>query len=364
MYSQPIAKWTVTCLSLASFCFACSIAIAQDSDKPKQDQTKIVRAIFDATKKTKTESEYTSFLKQCDDALAIELSKANHDYVVSLKGWALSRRGEKRLELAQQLKKIGNNRAEDSMKNAMADFDQAILSDAKRVRSWKSRGIAHVANEDWDSAIRDFAEVTKLSADDPDGWFNRGEALFHRGNFEYALKDYEVALRLNSDDLQSLTGRGLCQLELGNAKDALIDFDRVISVQPESDAAHINRGDAYQKLQQWDKAKSCYEKAISINETQTACQRSAWLLATCPDETIRNSQAARLMIDRTIELGGKTPATLNTLAAVEAAEGDFKSAQATQREVIKLVNAEEPEDDSDFKVRLMMYEKNEPFIQK
>ncbi|MFK7769781.1 MAG: hypothetical protein AB8B55_21415, partial [Mariniblastus sp.] len=68
---------------------------------PIETQTKLVRAIYDATKKAKTATDYTAFLKQCDEALNAGLSKKNHQYVASLTGWAYNRRAEKRLELVQ-----------------------------------------------------------------------------------------------------------------------------------------------------------------------------------------------------------------------------------------------------------------------
>ena len=367
MLLQRFARYLTILLFVACLSCSCTEGIAQgiaqeDGTKSKQDQTKVVRAIFDSTKTAKTEKDFTAFLKQCDEALLGEMTNANREYVVSLTGWALSRRGEKRLELAKQLKKVENKQFDTVMKSALEDFDKAIMADGSRVRSWKSRGIAHVANENWDEAIRNFAEVTKIKADDSDGWFNRAEALFHRGNFDFALKDYTIALQLNSSDLQSLTGRGLCQMELRKFEKALEDFDKVINFQPETDSAHINRGDALQKLRRWNDAKVCYEKAHALKESGTACQRIAWLLATCPDEKIRNSETARTMVNRAIELNGKSPNNMDTLAATAAAAGDFDSAKTTQQELIGLVNAEESSD-SPYKVRLMLYEKNEPFIQ-
>ena len=365
MFPQRFANdLTIVLFTIFAFCIS-SLGISQEqaSDAaPKLDQTKVVRAIFDATKTTKTEKDYTAFLDQCDEALQGELTKANREYVVSLTGWAFSRRGEKRLELAKQLKKVQNKQFDEVMKSAMDDFDKAILADGSRIRSWKSRGIAHVANENWDEAIRDFAKVTKLKADDPNGWFNRAEALYHRGNFDYALKDYTVALQLNSSDLQALTGRGRCQLELGEFNKALEDFDAVIKLQPQSDHAHINRGDVLQKLLRWTEAKVDYEKALSLKESGTACQRIAWLLATCPQDHVRDVEAAHKMITRAMELNGKSPNNMDTLAATEAAAGNFEAAKTTQKELIELVNSEEELIES-HKVRLMLYEENEPFIQ-
>jgi tetratricopeptide (TPR) repeat protein len=327
-------------------------------------QTKLVRAIFDATKKTRTAKDYTAFLAQCQDALDQGLSTKNRRYVVSLTGWALNRRGEKRFELAQQLKKIENTQYESVIKQVMDDLDQAIIAAPDRHRSWMSRGIAHVFNQDHDKAILDFTKVTKLKADDPNGWFNRAEALYERRNFEHAIKDYDVALRLNSDDAQAMAGRGHALFSLGRYEDALVNFNRVVTQLPANDIALVNRADTFQRLGKWELAEKDYQAAIKIAQTGLACQRLAWLKATCPNESVRDSQAAQQLIDRAITLSGETSMNLDTLAAVKAAVGDFEFATTTQQKVIGLVGAELDIENSQYQARLSLYENSEPYTQK
>ncbi|MFT7633218.1 MAG: tetratricopeptide (TPR) repeat protein [Mariniblastus sp.] len=362
--NHPIKMFTAA--ALCCFVGAFSSAQAQDDAETaspvKIDQTKVVRAIFDATKSAKTVSDFTAFLEQCNTALGDELSQANRDYVVSLTGWGLNRRGEKRYELAKQLKKIGNQRFKETMDQAMADFNQAIVADPTRVRTWMSRGVAHVESERLDNAIRDFTQVTELKTDDASGWFNRAETLYQRGNYRHAIKDYDVVLRLDSDDVQALTGRGLSKLKLTAYDESLVDFERVIELQPKTQTAYINRGDALQGLEQWDAARKDYDKAILLEETGVAFQRAAWLHATCPEDSIRNEELARQRIDRAVELAGETPAVLDALAATEALEGNFDSAKTHQQQAIGLVSGQE-DAGSPYQARLIKYENSEPFLQ-
>lgn len=336
---------------------------AADTSSQENDQKQVVRAIYEATKTAKSTKELTAFLEQCDEALAMELSTANRRYVISLRGWGLNRRGEKKFEMASQLKRIGNDQHESAMKQALEDFDAAIIAAPERYRSWLSRGIAHVSNQNFDRAILDFTEVTKLKADEPNGWFNRAEAFYHRGNFLPAIGDYEVVLRLNSDDAQALTGRGLSSFALQRYDAAVADFDRVISLCPENSAAYLNRGDTYQALCQWNQAESDFEQSIKLKETAAACQRLAWLKATCPDPDVVNHAEARQLVSTAIELGGETVANLDTLAAVEAANGDFESAKSNLSKVIGLVDHQDSDQTGPIKARLMLYENSEPFIQ-
>lgn len=359
--------WIIRFAIVVASCFLAWTLQAQEPATEAKvqpfDQAKVVRAIYEATKTAKTAKQFTAFVTQCNEALAGELSSVNRSYVASLTGWGLNRRGEKNFEMAVQLKRIGNIQHESAMKQAMEDFDAAIIAGPERYRSWMSRGIAHVENEDYKNAILDFTKVTELKTDEPNGWFNRAEAFYHRGNYEPAIHDYDVALRLNSDDAQALTGRGLSAVALEKFEQALADFDQVVQLHSKNDSAYINRGDAYQGLGKWQLANADYDHAIEIKETSAAYQRCAWLKATCPDSPVRDSKLAKKMIDRAIALGGYTAANLDTLAATEAASGDFDSAKTTQQKVIGLVNAEEDIQAGQYQARLILYEKSVPFVQ-
>lgn len=355
--------FSVFCTLAVAFSSLSSVRAQEDSSVEPVDQNKLVRAIYDATKTVKTTKDLTAFLAQCESVLEVELSAENRKYVVSLTGWGLNRRGERHYEMATQLKRIGNLQYQSAMENAMKDFDAAIVAAPERYRSWMSRGIACVANEDYEKALADFTSVIKLKPDVANGWFNRAEVLYQTGKFDYAVEDYNVAIRLNSDDAQAITGRGLALLSLGKFPMALADFESVIKLQPKSAEALVNRGDLYQAMGRWQESADDYRAANQIAESAVACQRLAWVLATCPQAEIRDFDGALTMATKAIALGGDTAINLDTLAACEAAKGDFDAAKATQQKVIGLVGAEEETETQPFQARLMLYEKSEPYLQ-
>lgn len=341
-----------------------SLGVAQEENKAEPlDQNKVVRAIYDATKTVKTTKELTDFLGQCENALKVELSGENRKYVVSLTGWGLNRRGERHYEMAMQLQRIGNQQHQSAMAKALEDFDAAIIAAPERYRSWMSRGIACVANENYEKALADFTSVIKLKPDVASGWFNRAEVLYQFGKFDYAVEDYNVAIRLNSDDAQAITGRGLSLHSLGSLPEALDDFETVIKLQPQSGEALVNRGDLFQEMGRWQESADDYRTANGLKESAVACQRLAWILATCPEKESRDLDVAMTMAQKAVALGGDTAINLDTLAACEAAKGDFDAAMATQQKVIGLVGAEEEVTAKPFQARLMMYEKSEPYLQ-
>jgi tetratricopeptide (TPR) repeat protein len=372
------------------------VKLVEQAELDKEAQKELVNAIYNATKTAKTEVDYSDFLDQCHAALAKQLSAKNREYINSLIGWALNRRGEKRFELAVQLKSIENRQHVQVMERAMKDFDEAVIADPNRYRSWMSRGIAQVENGKYDLAIADFTKVIKLKPDEANGWFNRAEALYQRSDpanfsqattsadrstntpdaastdedlkqqrqgYQQAVSDYDVVLRLNSNDTQALTGRGHAKFALGEYEAALADYEQVIKLVPENATAFVNRGDIHQRLGNWEPARADFETALSIEKTGVACQRAAWFKATCPDQSFRDASQALSLIQQAIELDGDTATNLDTLAAAEAAAGNFDVAKSTQQKVIGLVNVEVSPDAKQYQARLALYEKGEPYTQ-
>jgi tetratricopeptide (TPR) repeat protein len=324
-------------------------------------------AIYEATKTAKSAKDYTQMLDASEKLLAGELSAKHRNYVTSLTGWALNRRGGLRLETAEQLKLVGNAQADQAMAQAMSDFDEAIKADPKRWRSWLSRGIAYFSQQELDLAVEDFNRVIELKPDEFKAWFNRGEANYYRGKLEQAISDFSSVLEIKENDLLALTSRGHAYFALAKFPAAATDYELVNKLLPNNCESQINLGDVYQKLGRWQKAEEAYKRAITIDPTSMALQRFAWLKATCPDATYRDASTAKELIDQAITLGEDSPVLLDTLAAVQAANGDFDVAKQTQQQAIKLVTSLETPGQgttqSDYQTRLAMYEEGVPYQQ-
>lgn len=341
-----------------------------------ETQAKLVREIYDATKSASNAKDYTALVEKCAKVGEFALDRRNRDYVLSIKGWALNRRAESRLEVAQQFKAIGSiEQFQKALDAAMDDFDSSLINAPERHRSWNSRGQANILKQDWQAAIKDFTEATQRKPDFAAAWFNRAEANFAAGQFEAALADYETLLRMSHEDVEAINGRGLCLVKLSKYEQAIKDFDNVIKLLPTRGLARINRGDAHLAAGQWQAASDDYLAAQAIESDEkiadekrksdlVAKQRIAWLLATCPDESIRDPKKSLSIMETMIEAEGETQVRLETLAAAQAANGAFDKARQSQENAIRLVGFEELEGDNPSKVRLLLYEQNRPYLQK
>jgi Zn-dependent protease with chaperone function len=93
-------------------------------------------------------------------------------------------------------------------------------------------------------------------------------------------------------------------------------------------------GDLYYSLKYYDKAKSAYEKTLSIApDNPKALNNLAWLYATCEDNKIRNTGLAVRLAEKAVKIE-ETPQILDTLAESYYAAGRYKEAVETGKKAL------------------------------
>ena len=91
------------------------------------------------------------------------------------------------------------------------------------------------------------------------------------------------------------------------------------------------------------------------------------MLATASDASIRDAKKAIALIKPCVDRSSSpTVAMLETLAAAQAATGDFTEAKQSQSQVIKLASAEVSDDEakgSPHQMRMALYEEEKAYVQ-
>ena len=80
------------------------------------------------------------------------------------------------------------------------------------------------------------------------------------------------------------------------------------------------------KAGSYAKAAECYRRVIALNPKSTARNNLAWMLATCPDASVRSGAEAVRLAEEVKRDYGEVPEVLDTLAAAYAEAGDFNKA--------------------------------------
>jgi Flp pilus assembly protein TadD len=180
-------------------------------------------------------------------------------------------------------------------------------------------------------AVRHFEDTLKLNPSDADAHDRLGAALAQQGQTAQAVRYFEQALRLNPRLAQAHAHLGVAQLRLGRADAAVASLSRAVQLQPTSAASHDNLGLALAAVGRPHDAAVHYETALRLDPANVAATNHlARLLATCPDDGVRNGARAVALAEPACRLtGGRNAGLLDTLAAAYAEAGQFDEAVAT-----------------------------------
>jgi Tfp pilus assembly protein PilF len=216
------------------------------------------------------------------------------------------------------------------------DYDRAILhfnaytqaNPKKNAAAYYNRGVAYYGKKDYDWAIADFTEAIRLDPRNADAYGNRSSAYLHKKEYDKAIADTDAALRLN----------------------------------PRHPVAANNRGSAYAAKKEYDKAVAIFGEAIQLNPNRPdAYNNLAWLLATCPQDPVRNGQKAVQLAAKACDFSDwRDGNLLETLAAAYAECKMFTEAVLWQKRAVEMGH-EDKEDIAGALRRLKLYEKGKPY---
>jgi serine/threonine-protein kinase len=242
------------------------------------------------------------------------------------------------------------------------DLDRAVTLAPEDTRAWLARGQIALENGRLEAALADYSEVIRLRPDLVDGYFQRAQVHMILGDGEEAVGDLDEALRWSPESVDVALMRGQCLMHLGRLDDAMRDLDRVIGTTPQHALAYYFRALVWGKRGEFARKRDDLEQTVNLApEWSDPCNSLAWLLATCPDGSVRNGPRAVEMGRRALEHSpdpGKA-ACLDTLAAALAENGEFGEAIDRQREAIGLMD--DPDRRIRYEQRLILYEEGEPY---
>jgi tetratricopeptide (TPR) repeat protein len=213
---------------------------------------------------------------------------------------------------------------------------------------------------DFAAAIADFSEAIRLAPEDPAAYIQRGYAHHERREADRAIEDFTTAISLKPDSGRAYFARALVHRRRGDFASALADATAAIEHNPRSDASLNLRAAIHHQMGDFAAALADHRAARDIDPDDAATlNHLAWLQATCPQDDIRDGQAAVRDAQRACELTAHHIAGyLDTLAAAHAEAGQFDDAIRWQEKAIELV--EDPKK-PDYESRLALYRAGKPY---
>ena len=113
------------------------------------------------------------------------------------------------------------------------------------------------------AADREFAAAINLQPDEFWAHFQRTRCAFQLKNYDEALISATVCIALTPRSAECYFNRALCHESLGQDEPALADFSRALELDPNFSPAALARGKVFVRLQQFAKAESDLETALT-----------------------------------------------------------------------------------------------------
>jgi tetratricopeptide (TPR) repeat protein len=172
--------------------------------------------------------------------------------------------------------------------------------------------------------------------------YNLGNEFLEKGSPREAMTQYQEALQIKSDYAPALINLGSALLQIDRADEAISHLQRALQINPAISAAYNNLGNAFEQKGSWTEAISHFQRALQLDpKDRWVGNNLAWLLATCPEASLRNGKKAVDLATQVGELaGGDDPLFLRTLAAAYAEAGRFPKAVETAQLALFLAEAQ------------------------
>jgi tetratricopeptide (TPR) repeat protein len=171
---------------------------------------------------------------------------------------------------------------------------------------------------------------------------NLGVVLLQRGEVEAAIEHFRTGLSLKPDQDTGHYDLGNALVIQGKYDAAQDEFRKAVEINPDYAHAHNHLGNLLMIQGQFQAALSCYEAARRLRPRDADIANNlAWLLATCPEQQVRDGTRAVELAEQAQQLsGGSSPLFGRTLAAAYAETGRFEAATTTARQALELARTQ------------------------
>jgi Flp pilus assembly protein TadD len=219
-------------------------------------------------------------------------------------------------------------------RNSESLWKHTLACEPDNVLAHYNLGVTMIASGRNTEGMAEFGEALKLQPDYPDARNNLGYALFQQGKINDAIEQYDAVLKSHPDNVMAHYNLAVALVQQGKRDEAITHFEKAAAVLPDDAKIHNNLGMAYLQNRRVDDAIAQYHEALILEPDSVLVRNNfghlAWVLATSPDDSLRNgAKALAVARELVAQSGNNQPAYLMILAAAYAETGKFADAAKT-----------------------------------
>jgi len=245
---------------------------------------------------------------------------------------------------------------------ALDDIEHALDINPADVQALLLRARVHQQAGDDDAAEQDVEDVLRRDVRNAQALELRGLMAAERGDYRAAVDDFRRLVASQPDDAVLLSQLALLYLAARQPRQAIDRFTRALEIDERHFPSLRGRSDARISIGDHGAALADLEKALELRPDDSGVLNNlAWVLATSPDEKLRDGKRAVELATRACEVTEwKQAHILSTLAAGYAEAGDFETARKYSRQAVES-QAEAEEVEQQLRDELASYEQGKPW---
>ena len=223
---------------------------------------------------------------------------------------------------------------------ALDDLKEALALDPGNIGVLVLRAGVYEEKGDKKQALADLDEALKLRPDVPLLIRTRAMFLAQNDRLDEAIADLEKLVQREPKDAATQLQLGMMYSAKKNWPKAFEIYTAVLKIEPANELAFRGRADAYLNSGHQAEAIADYEKALKLQpKDESVLNNFAWVLATSPNDKLRNGRRAIELATEACKLTEyKAAFILSTLAAAYAETGDFDAAVKWATKAIELAD--------------------------
>lgn len=253
----------------------------------------------------------------------------------------------------------------DDSKAALDDLDQALKLQPRDLSALLVRARVYLADDKFDEANEDVERVLLLSPGLPQGLLLRSLISANRGRMSDAIADVRQVLDQNPENVALQLQLASYYVQDKRPTKAIEIFTKILAKDEDNVQARQARGDTLLSVGKHAEAVEDFELVLkAAPESDSLLNNFAWVLATSPDDKVRNGKRAIELATKACEVTEyKKPHILSTLASAYAESGDFETAMKWSSKAVEL-GAKDKEVDEQLKKELESYKQKKPWREK